>query len=76
MQTKISSMLEQVANVGSGFLLALVMWEYVIRPAIYMGVITIDSSLTITLIFTIVSLVRGYVWRRLFNKLVVRGSND
>lgn len=65
-QTKTKSLLEQIVNIGSGFFVALLVWMYVIMP-----VWNIDTSmhdnLGITLIFTVVSIVRGYLWRRFFN---------
>lgn len=66
-QTKLESLSEKLCSVGSGFIVALAIWEYVIRPLVKSGVLSIDHSLTITLIFTVVSIVRGYFWRRFFN---------
>lgn len=69
MQTRLSSFIEQLFNVGSGFLVSLIVWEYFIKSALENGTLTIDNSIEITLIFTIISVFRGYLWRRLFNNV-------
>lgn len=66
-QTKLESLFEKLCSVASGFVMALAIWEYVIRPLVHSGVLSVDNSLTITLIFTVVSIIRGYFWRRFFN---------
>jgi len=67
MQSRRVSLIESCLNVGSGFVVALTVWEVVIEP-----VFGIDKdfreNLCITAIFTVVSIVRGYLWRRLFNR--------
>jgi hypothetical protein len=64
-QSKLISLIEQLLNVGSGFLLSLVVWQ-VVGP--WFGYeVTLSANLGITSIFTVVSIVRGYVWRRFFN---------
>jgi hypothetical protein len=65
-QTKLESAIEQVINVGSGFLLSLFLWQCVIAP-LYGIPVTLASNLGITTLFTVVSVARGYVWRRFFN---------
>lgn len=71
MQTKRHSLLEQVLNVGSGFVLSSLVWQFVIIR--WWDIHTsFGENLQITSVFTIVSIARGYVWRRLFNKLTVR----
>lgn len=64
-QTHTESIIENVLNLGSGFVIALLVYEYFIlaNPAIR------DDSLVVTMIFTTISLARGYIWRRIFNKL-------
>jgi len=65
-QSRIESIVEQVLNVGSGWILALFIWSFIIAPrwgfAVHFG-----DNLGITSIFTVVSVVRGYAWRRFFN---------
>lgn len=69
MQSKYQSIIEQTLNVGSGFIISVLVWEFVIKNLIHEGVLSVDSSVWITVIFTVVSFVRGYLWRRFFNKL-------
>lgn len=61
-QSKAKSMQEVSLNTASGFIVSLI-----VTNALY-PVLNIISPLTITLIYTAVSLVRSYVWRRIFNK--------
>lgn len=67
-QTRLQSLLEQLLNVGSGFLLSLVFWTFVVVPVWKLPVNTAEN-LQITAAFTVLSVVRGYVWRRLFNRV-------
>lgn len=66
MQTKKDSLVETLTNVGTGFITTLVL-----SPPIYwlVGVEVKYSQMgLITLLFTIVSVVRGYIVRRCFNE--------
>ena len=66
-QSRRASFAESCCNVGSGMVIALITWEIVIEP-LYGIDKDITENLGITAIFTAVSLVRGYLWRRAFNK--------
>lgn len=66
MQSRTESLIESCLNVGSGFLVALVVWAYIVKPLFDIHVSPTENVL-ITLIFTVVSVVRGYAWRRWFN---------
>ncbi len=71
MQSKRYSLIEQVCNIGSGFLIALTVWAYIITP--YLGIeYQAEQAMVITVIFTLISLVRGYLWRRTFNYITNR----
>ena len=77
-QSKLESALEQALNVGSGFILSYIIWITVITP-VYDIQLSTSDNLTVTLIFTVASLLRGYIWRRVFNrrllhKLLTAGS--
>lgn len=66
MQTKRWSAVESVVNMASGLLLSI----YVVQPIVFQqyGVTFSDGqNITIAVIFTVVSLVRGYITRRIFN---------
>lgn len=67
MQSKKQSWLEAISTVGSGFILAYLVWAYVVAPMITKGLIAYDDSFIITCIFTVVSLIRVYCWRRFYN---------
>lgn len=67
MQSRLSSFIEQLLNVGTGFIVSLLFWTFVVVPVWDLNV-NHTENLQITFCFTILSVVRGYVWRRLFNK--------
>jgi len=69
-QPKHQSFVESLCNVGSGFLVALLFWIYHIMPCHIeplAGSLAFSDNLHITAEFTIISVVRGYIWRRIFN---------
>ena len=66
-QTRITSIIEVSLNVASGFILAMLVWIFIV-PLWYPRMAgPVTESFWITLTFTVVSVVRGYFWRRLFN---------
>lgn len=67
-QSKIESAIEQVLNTASGFVLAWSCWRFVVVPLIDQGVLSYQDTTIITIIFTVISLIRGYFWRRFFNR--------
>lgn len=67
MQTKKTSLVESFCNVGSGFIISLIVWELIIEPVFDVEK-NIIENIGITSIFTVVSITRGYIWRRLFNR--------
>lgn len=64
-QTRLESFIESAINTGLGFLVAMVT-QILIYPLFDIDV-TIGDQALLALIFTSVSLVRGYVVRRYFN---------
>ena len=67
MQSKTHSIIESTTNTAVGFIISLLV-QMVVYPV--MGIkVTISENLIITVVFTIVSILRGYALRRLFNKL-------
>jgi hypothetical protein len=64
MQSRIASAIESVCNVGSGFAIAWALTMYVLPLWGY--TYTPKQSIEITLLYTSISLVRGYCWRRFF----------
>lgn len=61
-----SSFTEQVLNVGSGYILSLLLWLYIIVPVLDVQTSMADNII-ITSSFTVLSVIRGYIWRRVFN---------
>ena len=70
MQSRRSSFVEAVTNVGIGIVVA---WAvtFAVFP-LFNYEPTVAKSLYISLIFTVVSLVRSYVLRRVFNGIAHR----
>lgn len=64
-QSKLESVVEATCNIGSGFILSLVVWQ--ILAGIMEIPMPLSRNLVITSIFTVVSLTRSYLWRRYFN---------
>lgn len=69
-QTRTHSAIESVANVAIGYLVALAT-QLVVFPWFGMAV-KLSDNLAISAIFTVVSLVRSYALRRLFNRYAGR----
>ena len=66
-QLKSVSLLEACLNTASGFIVSLIVWHYVAQ---WYGIpMPLATNLEITGIFTVVSIARSYLWRRLFNGL-------
>lgn len=65
-QSKTSSLIESILNQLSGFLLSMLVFAYVIAP-IWSFEVSWDQNFIITSVFTLVSIVRSYLWRRFFN---------
>ena len=67
MQTKKLSLIESVINTIIGFVISLLI-QLCIYPILNIQV-TLNQNIIITLVFTIVSILRGYIIRRYFTKL-------
>ena len=65
MQSKKMSAIETLTNTGIGFVISLLTTQLVLPQ--YHCPVALSSTIEITFIFTVVSIVRGYVVRRLFN---------
>jgi len=71
MQSRKHSAIEQILNTGSGFIIAILLWRFIVTP--FLGVeVDWSKNITITILFTAVSLLRGYSWRRFMNWITVR----
>lgn len=71
MQSRWSSLIEQILNVFSGFVLSFFIWIWVIVP-IWQIPVDMGESAAINLVFTVVSVIRGYCWRRWFNNRLTK----
>lgn len=74
MQSKRQSMMEAWASTGFGFVVSLMIWAWVVNPLYGLHTSPLDG-LGITLIFTAVSIIRGYYTRRWFNWLHSHNKN-
>ncbi len=70
-QTRLMSLVESLANVVVGFGLVLLV-QILVFPAIGLQA-TVMQSVKLSLVFTLVSIGRGYLLRRLFEVLGRRG---
>jgi uncharacterized membrane protein len=66
-QTRTASFTEVCLNTASGFIVAYLLWM-VVGPLMGYAVSHRDNFI-ITSIFTVASIARSYVWRRMFNRL-------
>lgn len=83
MQTKLHSVLETVLNVFSGMLIAFAIsqlahvYQYEIQRYIWSGFewqVSAKSNVIMTILLTLVSIGRGYSWRRFFNNKLKQES--
>jgi len=66
MQSRLGSLAEATLNIGSGFLLSMIVWQMIANP-LFGYTISLGENVALTAIFTSVSLIRSYAWRRYFN---------
>jgi len=71
-QTKVESLIETVTNTAIGFVIAFCLWPIVAWLVGYDY--STGTNLLITSIFTVASIVRGYIIRRWFNYGIKRFS--
>lgn len=68
MQSVKHSWIEVVCNIGTGFVISAFLQHYVVNP-LWDLQMTPGDSVGITVFFTVVSVLRSFVFRRLFNKI-------
>lgn len=66
-QTKLESIIEQVCNTCSGMVIAYLTMQFILAPMLGIK-ISPHENLVVTIVLTVVSVLRGYFWRRFFNK--------
>lgn len=78
-QSRLVSAVEVGLNVMSGIILAMLVWKFIIPWYFPRMAGTVTENLLITGTFTVVSIFRGYFWRRFFengiNRIVARWIN-
>ena len=68
MQNKKQSAVESMVNIGSGMVIAWLIMQFVLAPILGI-IITPGENVIVTIVLTVVSVCRSYIWRRFFNKL-------
>lgn len=72
-QTRRHSLEETVVNTGAGLGVSLVLNAYV-TPLIVGAPVALHQNLVLTGVFTVASLARGYLLRRLYNRKMQRAA--
>lgn len=65
-QTRLESLVEACINTATGFAVSYATWIWVAGPLFDID-IGYGGTFWLTCIFTVVSILRQYVWRRFFN---------
>ena len=65
-QTKLESLLERAVDLTSGMIIAWCTMQYIVVPLWGLS-LSASDNVGVTLLFTAISFVRGYIWRRFFN---------
>lgn len=65
-QTPLQSFIEAVSNIAPGFVVSYLVWVLIVVPLWNIPVSLFDNF-TITCVFTVTSLMRAWLIRRLFN---------
>lgn len=77
-QSKRQSIIEATVNVFSGMIIAFAVsqlahvYQNEIRQYIWSGFewqLSVASNLFMTTVLTVISVIRGYIWRRIFNRI-------
>ncbi len=62
-QTKLESAIEIFFNYASGFFIAYLTYAFIVMPNPWLK----DSPFWVTVLFTVISILRSFLWRRFFN---------
>lgn len=66
-QSRSASLFESLINTASGFCVSYALWPLAVAPLFHITISHADN-MKITALFTVASVLRSYVWRRIFNK--------
>ena len=68
-QTRKQSLCEAMLNIGSGFIVAYIIWIAIV-PLIWPHLKSnYNEAFGLTSLFTIASIIRSYIWRRVMERL-------
>lgn len=65
-QSKMHSIMESVSQVSFGFVTSAFVWEFLVKPTWNIQT-SFAENMQITAMFTVISIIRSYAFRRLFN---------
>lgn len=65
-QTRLVSLIESLTNTAVGFIVSLITWYFIVWTRWFDINTSVPDSLAITGIFTVISIIRGYMLRRVF----------
>lgn len=72
-QSRKQALMESIINVCSGMVIAFCMFQFVLAPLLGIPVTMADNAI-ITSVLTVVSILRGFLWRRLFDYIHYKQS--
>jgi len=73
MQSRIESLIETIIDLGIGFIIA---WQLTLYLSNYFDISNSAQAFYFTIVFTIVSVIRKYSIRRIFNFLLIKRINN
>lgn len=71
MQSIKHSWIEVLCNIGSGFIISVLLQHYVVTPVWHLPT-SLSQNVGITVFFTVASIIRSILFRRFFNKLTIK----
>lgn len=74
-QARAHSLMEAVTGTLFALFISIVLQQFIIAPLFHLRT-SVGENIGIVLIFTVVSMVRSYYWRRLFNWLHCRQHHN
>lgn len=70
MQTRKGSLVEIATNITAGFITSMVVNFYLLPQ--YGCQVSHEANFQITVVFTVISIIRSYFFRRMFNRIAIR----
>lgn len=69
-QSRLESLLEVSINIASGFIVSFLVWVFIVPIFWPEHASSYGTAFGIVVLFTVFSVIRSYVWRRLFEREV------